>query len=201
MKRFLIVLALVILLTPCVKADELTAQGMSQDLLFKFLSNTVSVVNGNRDNADTMTLSHADFHANATNGTSAQFDIGSTFSYCIDDVVYSKVASDTIASVSAAVQATGTTCLYLVSLDSSGSVTTTKGTAVTYGSTPVYPAIPASNCPFAGIQVAIATTATSTFTLGTTTVGSVTGQTVTAYNLRSVPSGSSRQDDLSLSGL
>lgn len=197
MAKSLLTLGLVLAVTVCGWAGDITDKGYSQKDIYTFLSNVVTQFNALKLQA--CTLTHPNVHKNAAGA--ATVDIGTTFTYALDGLLYSKTASDTIASVTGAVQATGTTCYYLLSVDSTGSVTTTKGTAVTFGSTPTVPTLPASNAPFGLIKIAITTTATGSFTLGTTAFNTITGVTETFYNVGRMPSGASAITALSLSGL
>lgn len=174
MKKFFLALILTAAVVGASFAYNIEPNGVNQADLYKLLQNLVAA-NSNR------TYGTAGFAATST--TTATFDIGTTFAYTIDGAFYSKAASATIADVSAAVQAKGTTCYYLFSVDSAGDVTTTKGVAVAVGGTPKLPEVPASQAPFASLKVAVTAAATSTFTLGTTATAGITGQTLTIANL------------------
>lgn len=88
--------------------------------------------------------------------------------YRIAGINYTKAATDNIAITAAAVQATDTYCLYLVSINANGDVTTTKGTAVATD-TAVLPACPADNAVLGYFKIALSSAAT--FTAGTTDLG------------------------------
>lgn len=186
MKRFpilFLVLMLVLVALGASHARSISGTGMSQGDEVAFLELLQTRLNLDRT---ARTVSYPNLHAHAA--ASETVDIGTTFYYVLDGIYYAKTASDTIASVTASAQATGTTCLYLLSLDSSGSVTTTKGTAVTYGSTPAWPTLPADHAPFGGISVAILGSASQSWTMGTDAwnlLGAST--TVAIYNLFMVP--------------
>ena len=89
-------------------------------------------------------------------------------SYAIAGQLYLKAATDNIAMTAAAEQAISTYCLYLCSLDVSGTLTVTKG-AELGTDTAVLPATPASNCAIGYFK--IATDGATTFTSGTTDLG------------------------------
>lgn len=95
---------------------------------------------------------------------------GAGIDYCIGGVLYHKAEADNIAIPATAVQANATTCLYTISLDSSGNVTFTKGDEVTTtelgdGNTHIrWPSPPATNCAIGGLKVV----ATAAYTGGTT---------------------------------
>lgn len=183
MKKFTFMfLVAVLCIATFVEARSITPTGMNQGDLVAYLTLMQTRVNQAGEGA---TLTYPNVHKHADGSTTV--DIGTTFTYSIGDYLYSKTASDTIASVSASAQATGTSALYLLSLDSTGSVTTTAGTAVTYGSTPAWPSLPASSAPFGGIRVDILSDATAGFTLGTTAFNYDASATVTVYNLGMVP--------------
>lgn len=108
-------------------------------------------------------------------------------SYTIAGVTYEKAATDNIAITAAAEQAISTYCLYLVSINSSGTVTVTKGTA-TATDTAVLPALPASSAPLGYFK--IATDGVTTYTAGTTDNGAA-GITDTYVDLTVMDSGTS----------
>ena len=132
MNRVLFTLLLVITLAISAYAWKIEPNGFGQEALYNLFSRIVE-----RDNA--RTLSYASFHNSAAG--SATWDVGTTFSYVINGLMYSKTASDTVAGISAAAQATGTACMYTFTVDTSGNIAATKGTEVTYTKTPVLPAI------------------------------------------------------------
>lgn len=108
-----------------------------------------------------------------------------TLAFSIDGLMYSKAATDNIAMTAAAVQAALTDCAYLVCIDSGGTVSTVKGTAVANGGTLVVPApVSAATCPFGYIKVALANAAT--FTAGTTDL-SASDVTATYFQLGVLP--------------
>lgn len=116
---------------------------------------------------------------------------GTTYTnYMINGYLYAKADTDNIAVTACAQQAVSTSCLYLVSINSSGTVTTTKGDEVatadlTAGTAVLnWPAVPANTCPLGGFK--IATDASTTFTAGTTDHGAA-GITDTYYNFGTVP--------------
>lgn len=174
MKKFLLVIVLTVAVIGASYAYNIEPNGINQDALYKILQNLVAA-NSNR------TYGTAGFAA--TSATTATFDIGTTFAYTIDGAFYSKAASATIANVSADVQAKGTTCYYLFSVNSAGTVATTKGVAVGIGGAPKLPECPAGQAPFASLKVDVTAAATSTFTLGTTATAGITGHTLTILNL------------------
>jgi len=73
-----------------------------------------------------------------------------------------KTATDNIAMTACAQQAVSTFCYYLVSINATGTVTTTKGTDNTYA----LPSTPSGNVPIGAFKVT--TDASHTFTSGTT---------------------------------
>ena len=103
----------------------------------------------------------------------------------IDGLVYTKAAASNFAPTACAAQAAGTTCMYLVTVVSGGTVTVTKGTEQVTGSgNPLFwPAIPASSAVIAAFKIA---TATNPFTSGTT-AHDASGVTATYYNFASPP--------------
>lgn len=174
MNKFFLSVILTAAIAGAAFSYNIEPNGINQADLYKLLQNLVAA-NSNR------TYGTAGFAA--TSATTATFDIGTTFAYTIDGAFYSKAASATIANVSAPVQAKGTTCYYLFSVDAAGAVTTTKGVAVAVGGTPKLPEVPAGKAPFASLKVAVTAAATSTFTLGTTATAGITGHTLTILNL------------------
>ena len=127
-------------------------------------------------------------------GTASELKIaspsGDGIFYCIDGILYYAADDATVAVTAAAVQAVSTTCLYLVCLDSSGTLSTVKGTAVstadlTAGSAVLHwPTPTADTCPIGAVK--IATSDSVTFTAGTTEF-SAEGITDTYYDLFAIP--------------
>jgi len=96
--------------------------------------------------------------------------------YNIYNKNYSFVATDNITVTSCVTQAISTFCYYLVSIDVSGNVTTTKGTDKTF----LIPSTPAGDVPI-GVFL-ITTDASDTFTAGTTAFNA-TGITTVFYDI------------------
>jgi hypothetical protein len=99
----------------------------------------------------------------------ATFQIATAITYAIDGVRYTKGVTDNIAFTAAAIQATDTNCIYLICIDSAGTLSTVKGTAVATASQASIPAPTAGTCPIGFVH--IATSAAATFTAGTTDLG------------------------------
>jgi hypothetical protein len=106
--------------------------------------------------------------------------------FMINQLTYTKAATDNIAVTACAVQADLTTCMYLISIDSAGTVTTTKGTEQKTGSDLplLWPAVPANSAVLGAIKVVSSGAA---FTAGTTDLGAGT-VTDTYYNYMALPS-------------
>jgi hypothetical protein len=111
--------------------------------------------------------------------------------YSIDGITYSKTGAATVIPFTAlGLQAALTKCLYLAVIDSAGTVTFVKGTAVltadlTAGTAVLkWPAVPAGKCPWGAVKIACASTAT--FTPGTTALDAA-NITATYYDLATVP--------------
>lgn len=123
----------------------------------------------------------------ATIKTAAPNGAGTDF--CIDGLAYHKADTDNIAVTAHGAQADLTKCLYLVQIDSSGTVSTKKGTEVltadlTAGLKVLHWPVPDANkCAIGGYKVALSAT---TYTNGTTD-HSAAGVTVTYYNFNTVP--------------
>lgn len=115
--------------------------------------------------------------------------------YAIDGQRYTKAATDNIAVTATAQQAVSTFCLYLVSINAGGTVTTTKGTELGTD-TAVLPALPASSAPVGWFKVA--TNGATTFTGGTTDL-SAAGITATFADLQYVNSGADANTAISAS--
>lgn len=114
---------------------------------------------------------------------------GAGVDYAINGIAYHKADAADIAITAATAQAELTSCLYLVCLNSSGTLSTVKGTEVTtadIGVTKVldWPSPAANTCPIAAVRVD--TAEGYTFTAGTTNF-SATGITDTYYDLFAVP--------------
>lgn len=115
--------------------------------------------------------------AEGTNASTIQTVNAIDFS--IGGRLYSKAATDNIAMTAAAAQAAEMYCMYLVSINASGTVKITKGTDVATD-TAVLPAVPASEAVIGAFK--ILTAAGTTFTSGTTDL-SAAGITATFYDL------------------
>ena len=115
--------------------------------------------------------------AEGTNANTIKF--ANAFSFSIAGVTYLKAVTDNIAMTAAAQQAISTFCMYLVTLDSAGAVTITKGTELGTD-TAVLPARPANQAVAGAFK--IATDGATTFTSGTTDLGAA-GITDTHYDL------------------
>ena len=98
--------------------------------------------------------------------------------FSINGVMYTKAITDNIA-VSAGVQLDGTDCMYLITADSAGAITATKGVEAAAGSAVYLPAPPDNEAVIGAIKVA---TLAADFTLGTTDLGAAT-VTDTYYDL------------------
>ena len=109
--------------------------------------------------------------------TSATIKTGNKIYYNLyNNAQLVKDATDNIAMTACAQQAISTFCYYLVSLNSLGTVTVTKGTNNTYA----LPSIPSGNAAIGAIK--ITTNGSNTFTSGTTDL-SGTGITAVFYDI------------------
>ena len=88
--------------------------------------------------------------------------------YTIAGRLYSKAITNNIAMTAATAQVALSSCCYLICLDSSGTVSTVKGTdsLTASGVAPAIPAPTAGTCPVAVLRVTVANAAT--FTAGST---------------------------------
>ena len=139
----------------------------------------------------TMCLSKAGL---AIGSTPAQVAIaapnGAGVDFAINGVIYHKADAASVAITAATAQAASYTCIYLVCLNSSGTLSTVKGTAVltanlTAGTDVLqFPTPTADTCPIGYLKVA--TAAGYTFTAGTTDLNA-TGITTTYVDLLAVP--------------
>ena len=115
---------------------------------------------------------------------------GAGVDYAINGIAYHKADAATVAVTAADVQAVSTTCLYLVCLNATGTLSTIKGDEVanadvTAGSATIkWPVATSGLCPIGAFK--ITTDADTTFTAGTTNF-SASGITDTYYDLLSVP--------------
>ena len=118
--------------------------------------------------------------AGLAEGTNAgTIQIAAAITYCIAGVLYSKAITDNIAVTAGAVQADLTECMYLISIDSAGAVTTTKGVEAATGTGVTLPATPDGDVAIGAIKVV---TSGGTFTAGTTDLGDA-AVTDTYYDL------------------
>ncbi len=111
--------------------------------------------------------------------------------YSIDGINYYKADTDNLVLTAASAQAAGTDCLYLICLDSSGTLSSVKGTEVDSDdlSNDVtvlqWPAPDDDTCPIGAVRVT--TGSSTTFTAGTTALDAA-GITDTYYDLKTIPS-------------
>jgi hypothetical protein len=116
---------------------------------------------------------------------------GAGVDYCIKGISYHKADAATAAITAADTQAVLTTCLYVICLDSSGTVSRVKGREVlnadlTAGTDVLeWPEVDEDVCPIGAVKVKCESTAT--FTAGTT-LFSAANITDTYYNLVTIPS-------------
>jgi len=102
---------------------------------------------------------------------------GAGVDFVIDGILYHKAEADNIDPTACEAQADETTCLYLVTLNASGTLDTVKGTEVdtddlTAGTAVLHWPTPVEDtCPIGAIKVA---TDGATFTIGTTDLGAAT---------------------------
>uniref|UniRef100_A0A6M3K2Z8 Uncharacterized protein n=1 Tax=viral metagenome TaxID=1070528 RepID=A0A6M3K2Z8_9ZZZZ len=114
---------------------------------------------------------------------------GAGVDFAINGILYHKADAADIALTAADAQAADTSCIYLICLNSSGTLSSVKGTEVTTaditsGKTPLtFPAPTENTCPIGYVRV---DTDSVTFTAGTTEL-SASGVTDTYVDLFSVP--------------
>lgn len=115
---------------------------------------------------------------------------GAGIDFCIKGVLYHLADGDNIAMTACTQQAALTTCLYTISVNSSGTVTITKGdevltAALGDGNTSIsWPAPPAANCVIGGMKIVCNNAAT--FTSGSTDLGA-TDVVDTFYDFFALP--------------
>lgn len=112
----------------------------------------------------------------AASATSTKIKTTIDIIYFLYNAQYALDATDPITVTACAQQAVGKFCYYLVSVNASGTVTTTKGTNDTYA----LPATPADNVAIGAFK--IVTDATHTFTAGTTAFDA-TGITASFFSI------------------
>ncbi len=127
----------------------------------------------------------------AKTGIALASTAGTGTDYCIDGILYNKADSATnVPLTAAAVQPVLTKCLYLICIDSAGTISTVKGVAVltadlTAGTKVLqWPDLPTDKCAIGAVKMTLASTAT--FTAGTTALDA-SNCTATYYDLFSVP--------------
>lgn len=102
----------------------------------------------------------------AVGGTSTKIKIAVATMFCINGLAYTKAITDNIVITAGTEQALATFCKYLVSLNASGTVTTTQGNVAATAALALVPALPDDNAPVGYFQVE--TGGAITFTAGTT---------------------------------
>ena len=125
----------------------------------------------------------------AIGSTATGISTAAAIDYAIDGILYQKAITATAAITAADEQAADTECLYLVQLDSSGIISTIKGTEVSSADMASdvaalkWPEPEDGKCPIGAFKM---TTDGVTFTAGTTALDA-TGCTATYYDLFAVP--------------
>ena len=188
-------------------AGDITSRGMSQKDLVTFLTNTTTMSNEVKDDYDLLRrqiLNRSFGNAGIAVSTTV-INIATAFDYTVNGVFYTKAITGEVALTANTAQAASTYRLYLLSIDSAGTVTCTQGAATTTD-VAVLPACPTptTQTPFGYFK--IQTGAGGTFTSGTTTLVTSATVTSTLYNVTTVNSGSTAStaigtSDLSLIGL
>jgi hypothetical protein len=137
----------------------------------------------------TLCLSKAGLHSSSTTTLHIAAPNGVGVDFAVNGKLYHKADTDTIATTVCAVQAVSTSCLYLVSLDTSATpaLSVIKGTEIltaNVGNEALqWPTPAVDTCPIGGFRVD--TPAGYTFTCGSTTFAS--NNTVTYYDFMAVP--------------
>jgi len=210
MKRFILSLicALVVMGNALyLHAGDITSTGMQQKDLVQFLTNTTTMSNEIKDDYDLLRrqILNRSFGNAGVVASTTTVNIATAFDYTINGVFYTKAATNEVALSANTAQAESTYCLYLLSIDSAGTVTCTKGANATTD-TAVLPACPtpATQTPFAYIKVL--TGSGETFTSGTTSVADSRIVSSTMFNITTVNGGTTAStaigtSDLSLTGL
>lgn len=139
----------------------------------------------------TLCLSKAGVGVGSTStGISIAAPNGAGVDFTIKGLAYHKADAATAAITAATVQSVATKCLYIICLNSSGTVSTVKGVEaltaeLTSGEDFLdWPQIDADLCPIGAVKVE--TDATHTFTAGTTALDA-TGVTDTYYDFIAMP--------------
>lgn len=186
MKKFKDLIILLILIMAIVggnslyiMAGDITSTGMSQGDLVTYLTN----VKASLFNVCTSKVGLG------ISTTTTRLKTTATATYSIAGIMYETAAVATMQSITAVTQAVSTAAKYLVSVNSSGAFTVTKGASATPLANAVMPVLPSNSAPVGYFTVV--TDSSNTFTLGTDALSS---PTVVYYNLHTWP-------DLSLTGL
>ena len=173
-----IALALMFFLFPVIStAGDITANGMNQGDIYSLLKNLAASAL-NRSNSG---------GGLAASATPATVKIATPIQYTIAGVNYYVAANPWITGLSASQQAASTYCYYLISVNSAGAFTVTKGLERSTD-TATLPELPASSAPVGYVKVV---TGATPFTFGTTSLAAA-GLTVTYADLGSIPTGPSR---------
>ena len=127
----------------------------------------------------------------AKTGVAIASVVGAGIDFCIDGILYNKGDAATNLPLTAATAQTALSkCLYLICVDSSGTVTSVKGTDVltadlTAGTKVLqWPQPTANTCPIGAVKITLAST--GAFTAGTTALDAA-NVTATYYDLFNVP--------------
>jgi len=173
MRKFALALVFLAVLATVAYSGDITANGMFQGDLFTFLSNVVTMSNETKADSNvlrTNSIAPQCFtSAKMAASTTTSISLVGNMNYMISGVMYYKAAAVVLAS--ATQQTEDTQCRYLISLNTSGTATTTKGVEVVditsaAADTTVTPATPADHCPIGYIHVI----ASEAFTLAVTSL-------------------------------
>jgi len=186
-------------------AGDITSRGMSQKDLVTFLTNTITI--SNEAKADYNLLRRQILNRSFGNaGVAASTTVAkivTAFDYAVNGVFYTKAVTNNVALTANTTQTQSTYCLYLLVIDSSGTVRCIKG-ANAATDVAILPTTSSTQTPFAYFK--ILTGLAKTFTSGTTSLANGVTVSSTFYNITTVNSGTGAStaiatSDLSLTGL
>ncbi len=152
----------------------------------------INLNDGQRGGAFCMSKAGLAIGDGAKTGIALASVVGTGTDFCIDGILYNKADSATnVPLTAAAIQPVLTKCIYLVCINSAGTIATVKGDAVltadlTAGTKVLrWPQLPVDTAPIGAVKITLASTAT--FTAGTTALDAA-NVTATYYDLFAVPS-------------
>lgn len=177
MKKIFLSLLFLLVISPVLFAGDIKGGGVQNSDLVKLLGN-LRIRSNN--------CVYGSVGLGQSTAATQNLKTTTTQNYTINGIFYSRIPTLNVGFTTTAQQAVSKHCKYLVSLNTSGIFTVTKGQDSTSTLNAQLPAFQTSKCPIG--YILIQTNGSTTFTGGTTKL-SATGITATYYNMGSMVTG------------